>query len=565
MSTVKSTLMRGATLGSAFALALATLMPAVSAYADALNPLTHRSLSLSSSSPGWSYKDGSGNTTYAAPNSGANGQKAGNTFEFTSSTDSSTGTPLKAFTFQYCTSSAGICTSPGNDVGAPGSRVDDASHSDLNVTVSSPSEISGTTFSAIFDTATGSTKVNGSRAADRQGIPAADSSEGNFAVLWKNGATWEQSTGWSMAVANKEVGSATPTGKNNYITIYNTGTGLPVPAAAQIKVVFFATNTNYITNPGAGAFFVKINDYSVNTPTDGGLDASSPALVDGGVTVANVMNQSIQIQTKVLETMQFSVGTVDPNTLTSDGTAGSEYALATGNTTHGICDPITTGLNPLSPTDPVNVLKLGKQDAESSLETDKTYSTHSFWRLSSNSSAGATVYYSGVTLSNTVGDQIKAIGPTATQPHPGSEQFGLALTNGNGSDLNVPANTGYLVDYSQQADNTENAVDNGKTALSPTLTTDVNGNASYHTPQLYPMIPTANYGGGTPSAINGGTPTVTFAFDPDSNTIPVPVATENSKVVDCVTGKMRYIANIAATTPAGIYTTKVNYIAAPQY
>jgi len=28
---------------------------------------------------------------------------------------------------------------------------------------------------------------------------------------------------------------------------------------------------------------------------------------------------------------------------------------------------------------------------------------------------------------------------------------------------------------------------------------------------------------------------------------------------------MRYIGNIAATTPAGIYTTKINYIAAPQY
>ena len=55
-----------------------------------------------------------------------------------------------------------------------------------------------------------------------------------------------------------------------------------------------------------------------------------------------------------------------------------------------------------------------------------------------------------------------------------------------------------------------------------------------------------------------------FAFDPDSNVIPTPIAS-GTQVLDCVTGKMRYIANIAATTPAGIYTTKINYIAAPKY
>ena len=59
--------------------------------------------------------------------------------------------------------------------------------------------------------------------------------------------------------------------------------------------------------------------------------------------------------------------------------------------------------------------------------------------------------------------------------------------------------------------------------------------------------------------------TTSFAFDETSNTIPVAMADEPDQVVDCVTGKVRYIANIAATTPAGIYTTKVNYIASPQY
>ena len=61
----KSIARRGSLLGAAFALAASTLTPfAPAAFADALNPLTERSLTLSSSAPGWDYLDGSGNTTY---------------------------------------------------------------------------------------------------------------------------------------------------------------------------------------------------------------------------------------------------------------------------------------------------------------------------------------------------------------------------------------------------------------------------------------------------------------------------------------------------------------------
>ena len=41
----------------------ASAMPAFVS-ADTLNPLTKRSLTLSSSSPGWAYTDGSGNSTF---------------------------------------------------------------------------------------------------------------------------------------------------------------------------------------------------------------------------------------------------------------------------------------------------------------------------------------------------------------------------------------------------------------------------------------------------------------------------------------------------------------------
>jgi hypothetical protein len=352
---------------------------------------------------------------------------------------------------------------------------------------------------------------------------------------------------------------ATPA--NNVITLANTGGDLPAASGMAVKVVFFGTNTNYITNPGAGAFFVRMNTYS---------DAAHTTILDGGVTVANVMNQSIWIQTKVLETMEFSVGTVDPNSLdSSDGDAVTQSTLqkalgvpADNNLTkHGICDRI---LGNITPDQPTNVLKLGDQTAESSLRTDSTFSTHSYWRLSSNSSAGATVYYSGHTLTNTVGDEIRAIGPDKALPQHGSEQFGLALDN---TDQTGTSQSDLKVSYAQEA-TYENGNDNDSlpgvdAGIHASTLTDTTGNASWHDPTLYPLIPTTDYSQGT-GTINTS-PTALFAFVRTSDTIPEPLASENSQVVDCVTGKMRYVANIAATTPAGIYTTKVNYIAAPQY
>lgn len=591
--TLKSVVRRGTMLGFAAALALATVLPAASTYADALNPLTNRSLTLSSSSPGWSYTDGSGNGTYAYPNSGANGQKTGNTFQFKTSTNSSSTKTVKAFTFQYCTTPAGQCTGPGN-----GAFDVATEKSNLSVQLGAPSELTPAAFGQIIDSATGLPKTDSARPTivvpgtanasyKLQGIPHNNGSEGNFVVLYKqpSESTWTQSTGWAMRADVKQ--DTASTGEENFITITNAAGGLATASATDVKIIFYATDSNYITNPGGGAFFVKINDYSVAT-ADGTLDATSPDLIDGGVTVANVMNQSIEIQTKVLETMAFSVGTVDPYTLDSTDGVDSEFADAHAGTRtqHGLCDPVLQGM---LPTDRRNTLQLGDQAGENSLSTDVTYSTHSYWRLSSNSSAGATVYYSGVTLKNTVGDEIKAIGTTATAPSRGTPQFGLALANGTIAQHGTAGNTDsgatttglYPVNYSKE-DNAinglfENGADRTTAGLHATVATDIATQgltSAFHEPRLYPLIPTAQYDRGA-GIVNGavstlskpgyGTPNTLFAFDPDSNTIPAALASESNQVVDCVTGKMRYIANIAATTPAGIYTTKINYIAAPQY
>ncbi len=582
MYTLKSIAKRGATLSAAFVLVVSSLAAsAAPAFADALNPLTERSLTLSSSSPGWADTDGSGNSTYAPPNSGANGKKTGNYFSFKVSTDTSTGSDkIKAMSLQYCTKSAGDCTAPGDDATH---GTDTASTSDLKVTYPSAAEVANPgDFNTVIDTSTGTVKAvpgytnNNPKYLTQVGsgdpAEAAKNVAGNFIVMYKSGGTWVQSTGWTATTSNQEEASTGTTGQANTIILQNS-TGLGLAAGTEVKVLLFATTNDYITNPGSGAFFVKINTFKNFTALAAGTNTlannvASGDVIDGGVTVANVMNQSIQITTKVLETMEFSVGTVDPDTLTKAELGASDNA--TGNA-HVPCNTILTRMGTSGPQ---NVLALGDQTSESSLDTTHTYATHSYWRLSSNSSAGATVYYSGHTLSNTSGDEIAPIGTTADTSKPGSEQFGLALATTNRTGGPAFDNASYGVDYSTAGSTYENAADNGKTAVDNSVLTDLgatnsgswdytNLNKSYHSPKLDPLTPAAAYGGGSGTIGSGGT--ASFAFDKMSDTIPAAIASESSQVVDCVTAKMRYIGNIAATTPAGIYTTKINYIAAPQY
>lgn len=667
MYKLKQAVKRGSAFAGAVGLLAGIGTSALPAFASAneLNPLTERSLTLSSSSPGWAYTDGSGNSTYAPPNSGANGKKSGNYFSFKVSSAATVNT----MSFQYCTESAGKCFIPGND-STPGTDVP-GSESDLNIEYSTASEISGsdvaatgtitvtsgskavtgsgtsfttalkvggtiktqggklltiasiTSNTALVLTANATTTETGvtfsqsdfnqvvdpnSTEGNVKAVPgytnagpkysgsgdpaeAAKNVAGNFIVMSWDGSKWVQSTGWTAE--SQEVNDVTDTRHTkNYITLTN-HTGVALTTFQRVKVLFFATTADYITNPGSGAFFVKINTYNKEygdgtngTVTVSGLAPASEAnIIDGGVTVANVMNQSISIQTKVLETMQFSVGTVDPNTLDGTQILASDQASA-----HTACDPILTRFGNSGPK---NVLQLGDQNSESSLKTSQAYATHSYWRLSSNSSGGATIYYSGHTLANTSGDEVAPIGTTAKASAPGSEQFGLALSTsaltGTTGVPNLDTAT-YGVDY-RTAGSSENGADNLATGVlaansgntprgvDSSVLTD-NGadivtpnyaplNKSYHTPKLDPLVPTdgtsgtTNYGGGAGTITNAGS--ALFAFDPMSDTVPAKIASESNQVVDCVTGKMRYVANIAATTPAGIYTTKINYIAAPQY
>jgi len=479
---------------STFALAVSMLagvgasaVPATT-FADALNPLTERSLTLSSSSPGWLHNDGSGNndTQFAPAGSGPNGLKTGETFQFRVSTDSTTSPTVKAFTLKYCTSPAGECTAPGNvgiDASTNPSEASDPGKTD--VTKQSALDVN-------YTNPTAGTNIT--------------SAHGDFMVLYgENLTTASVSSGWEMATSRETDHDGWNTTGDNLVTLTNELGGLNVAGGTKVWIVFFASDTNYITNPGSGSFFVKINDFSsdtVFTTTPGGT------IIDGGVTVANVMNESIWITTKVLETMSFSVGTENPDTTVRP---------------HGSCDAITEN----------EQIKMGADDAEFSLRTTTAYDAHSYWRLSTNSSGGATVYYSGATLNNTVGDEIEAIGATKQKSIVGSEQFGLAI------------------------DTTPDVLD----------TSDVANNGTPPVQKITPLTATTNYTEGAGLATNPdpNTNVSKFAFEKESLTSPVAIATNDDTVTECATGKMRYIANIAPSTPAGVYTTKVNYIAAPQF
>ncbi len=530
MYKLKAFAKRSSAFGASAALVAATVMPSATALANSLNPLTQRSLLLSSSAPGWQETDGSGNSAgapnaigeyYAPPGSGPNGKKTGQTFSFRVSTDSSVlgeddepVRPIRAFSLQYCTTAAGFCQAPGNNSGdarADSRESNEVAHAKPQTEVSGPTS----DLDVVMDELDSWEEGTG---------------PGTFQVTVDGVA----SEGWEMDVKNVEDDDydGPLTGKNNFIFLTNSGAGATPGFNRPIEIKFTPDDDNYITNPGDDAFFVKINTYSVATEA-GLLPTTNENVIDGGVTVANVMTDSIHITTKVLETMAFSVGTENPDTQPVQ---------------HGSCDAMDVGDN--------NRLNLGNHNAEYSLETTRAWDVYSYWRLSSNSSAGATVYYSGDTLRNTVGDHIDSMEAKA-HSQPGTEQFGLAVIDAGQDTLDsvnsFPHNhvsnmlddvrtswvypLGVLGDYADGGyvlDEDEESDTFGEYVLLPISDATTSNNAQ-------------------------------FRFNASSQTEPEVIAQNTDQVISCATAKVRYVGNIAADTPAGVYTTKINYLAAPQY
>lgn len=557
MHTLKSIVQRGTLFGASAALVVAAVVPAVSVFADALNPLTERSLLLTSSAPGWQDTDGSGNSAaapnsvgenYAPAGSGPNGKKAGQTFTFKVSSTAD----VKGLSLQYCTSAAGLCQAPGNNnemvPGYAEPAVKDAAGDARNGVYDAGTNTTGRP--ANDGAATVGGHANKKSDLDFVGAFTEGTGAGQYEVK-VNGST---STGWVFTAANLESSAHTGqlTGKKNYVTLVNSA-GVNIANGQEVQVIFRPSESIYITNPGSKEFFVKINTYSSDTVLKGihnEADEAQHTVIDGGVTVANVMTDSIHITTKVLETMAFSVGTENLDT-------------ATGKSYHGKCDPINQKDN--------NRLQLGNPDAEYSLETGRAWDVFSYWRLSSNSSGGATVYYSGDTLANTVGDSIQDM-PNEVVSTPGTEQFGLGFVDANFGVAANPDDAARTTDVKSSDSNWDANYLHPSSypfrTLSGQATVDLGNGRDFN--GLDPQDSSDDYDEATGTLFdNSGSSvapgTAKFKFLKTSLTVPERIAQQNETVISCATAKMRYVANIGADTPAGVYTTKINYLAAPQY
>jgi hypothetical protein len=169
-----------------------------------------------------------------------------------------------------------------------------------------------------------------------------------------------------------------------------------------------------------------------------------------------------------------------------------------------VCSPLTEG----------GALDLG--DTDGVLSFSQAYDAHSYFRVSTNANNGTIIYYAGDTLKFGT-DDIAQIGATESISVPGTEQFGLAIDDSD---------------------------------------TTTNGYS------LSEVVRDAGYDEGDGTITAGGT--AEFAFDVASLTTPITIAAADDPIV-CETGSVRYLGNIATTTPPGIYTTSISYIATPTY
>lgn len=168
------------------------------------------------------------------------------------------------------------------------------------------------------------------------------------------------------------------------------------------------------------------------------------------------------------------------------------------------CDP----LNPVDPSgDRSPQLRMG--DTNSALVPGTANKVTSYFRLSTNAAQGTAVHYSGDTLKSA--NHTFASAATGGEAYVAdTEKFGLGINTTHSSMTHLVPATGY------------------------------------------------------DDALGG-----TFAFDVASVANPVVIASTpdapNQTVVRCDTAQVDYMASIAPETPAGIYQTKINYIASPKY
>jgi hypothetical protein len=164
---------------------------------------------------------------------------------------------------------------------------------------------------------------------------------------------------------------------------------------------------------------------------------------------------------------------------------------------------------------------LGDADDVLSLTSATTNRDHSYFRISSNGFNGSVIKYSASGTLTDGANNIDGVTSEVAFTTPGTtEQFGLAI---------------------------DTTVAGGNTLCSQS-SAPTNG-----------VVADSNYNAG-----NETVAAASYNFSSTSNVTPVTIATAPG-IVDWATCGVGYAANIAPTTPAGVYTASVNYIAVPTF
>jgi len=304
--------------------------------------------------------------------------------------------------------------------------------------------------------------------------------------------------------------------ESNLATATVTGAGLGGTSWALDTTTTNPTITNYGTCNGAtttrsNCVLLKPSSTSPNT-----LTPTLTITYGGGASdyVTNPTNDNNTFYVRVVVFSGTYATVVDSGSVANstaqqiDITAKVQETLnfSVGSAT---TPPTTTPCTAYSDT---GALNLG--DTNATLNFTQAYDAHSYFRVSTNALNGTVIYYSGDTLKSG-SNSVTAIGTTATASATGTSQFGLGIDSG-----------------------------------------DTVGGYSFTT-----LAASTPY-----NQANGTLPTGTtkFAFDPATVTTPAAIATAAGPII-CDTGSVRYLGNISTTTPPGIYTTTITYLATPTY
>jgi hypothetical protein len=284
---------------------------------------------------------------------------------------------------------------------APGNDTTDSAGVDVSATPGHPNNGSKVTHIYTFTPYTTATTIKAFR------LSYCDAPFGYLNIQAGSPTACTNPTNFSASAWGASSPSVTIGGQSFAVTYDNTlktlkftnATG--ISAAGPITITMTATATNYFRNPDSSyankTYFAHIETFNDNTTVN------NTTRVDEG-TVTNNITTSININTRVQETLNFSV----------EGDQGTANTPSSTYTT-GACPALTDS----------GVLNMG--DTNNALSSSTAYFTKSFFRIATNSAHGAKVYYAGHTLTSGASDTITAIGTAAAASSPGSEQFGFAF------------------------------------------------------------------------------------------------------------------------------------------